>query len=73
MKRKPAGKKYNDDFEKTIVDLYHSGSSIKELSSEYGVSDVKRVSRYLERKPSVKTGSRNLSMFVSKLLTQIHY
>jgi len=37
MERKPAGKKYNDDFKKTIVDLYHSGSSVKELSGEYGV------------------------------------
>ena len=40
MGRKPAGKKYNDDFKKTIVDLYHSGSPDKELSSEYGVSEV---------------------------------
>ncbi|UAT29134.1 IS3 family transposase [Bacillus badius] len=40
MERKPAGKKYNDDFKKTIVDLYHSGSSVKELSGEYGVSEV---------------------------------
>lgn len=40
MERKPAGKKYNDDFKKTIVDLYHSGSPVKELSSEYGVSEV---------------------------------
>lgn len=36
MKRK----KYNDDFKKTIVDLYHSGSSVKDLCSEYGVSEV---------------------------------
>ncbi|WP_124050840.1 IS3 family transposase [Priestia endophytica] len=40
MKRKPTGKKYNDDFKKTIVDLYQAGNSVKELSSEYGVSEV---------------------------------
>ncbi|WP_099098610.1 transposase [Pseudobacillus badius] len=40
MERKPAGKKYNDDFKKTIVDLYHSGSSVKELDSEYDASEV---------------------------------
>ncbi|MFT9488472.1 MAG: transposase, partial [Tepidibacillus sp.] len=34
MKRK----KFNDDFKKTIVDLYHSGTSVKDLCSEYGVS-----------------------------------
>jgi transposase len=36
MKRK----KYNDDFKKTVVDLYHSGSKVKDLSSEYGISEV---------------------------------
>jgi transposase len=40
LKRKPTGKKYNDDFKKTIVDLYHAGNSVKALSSEYGVSEV---------------------------------
>ncbi|WP_108745578.1 IS3 family transposase [Priestia filamentosa] len=40
MERKRAGKKYNNDFKKTIVDLYHAGNSVKELSSEYGVSEV---------------------------------
>lgn len=34
-------KKFNDDFKQMVVDLYHSGnSSVKDLSSEYGVSDV---------------------------------
>lgn len=40
MERKPAGKKYNDDIKKTIVDLHHSGIPVKELSSEYCVSEV---------------------------------
>lgn len=40
LRCKPAGKKYNDDFKKTIVNLCHSGSSAKELSSKYGVSEV---------------------------------
>ncbi|MEH6867181.1 hypothetical protein CN270_05775 [Priestia megaterium] len=39
VKRKHADKKYNDEFKKTIVDLYHAGNSVKELSSEYGVSE----------------------------------
>ena len=33
-------KRYNDDFKMTMVDLYHSGSSVKDLSSEYGVSEA---------------------------------
>ncbi|MBU8589433.1 transposase [Priestia megaterium] len=40
MERKRAGKTYNDEFKKTIVDLYHTGNLVKDLSSEYGVSEV---------------------------------
>lgn len=40
MKHKSNGNRYNDDFRKMIVDLYHNGQSVKDLSSEYGVSEV---------------------------------
>ncbi|MFE7084056.1 hypothetical protein [Priestia megaterium] len=40
MEHKRAGKTYNDEFKKTIVDLYHGGNSVKDLSNEYGVSEV---------------------------------
>lgn len=40
MSKRKNGKRYNDDFKKTIVDLYHSGSSVQDLSSEYGISNV---------------------------------
>lgn len=40
MEQKNTDKKFNEDFKKTVVDLYHSGSSVKNLSSEYGVSEV---------------------------------
>lgn len=40
MERKNTGKKYNDEFKKTVVDLYHSGTSVEELSNEYDVSDM---------------------------------
>lgn len=40
MSRKNNGKRYSDDFKSMVVDLYHSGNSVKDLSSEYGVSDV---------------------------------
>jgi transposase len=32
-------KTYNEDFKKMVVDLYHSGSSVKQLCDEYGVSE----------------------------------
>ena len=34
------GKKFNEDFKKMVVDLYNTGSSVKKLSREYGVSEV---------------------------------
>ncbi|MEN0647934.1 transposase [Caldifermentibacillus hisashii] len=40
MKHKNNGKRYNEDFRKMIVDLYDSGQSVRNLSSEYGVSEV---------------------------------
>ncbi len=33
-------KKFNEEFKKMVVELYRSGQSVKQLSSEYGVSEV---------------------------------
>ncbi|MGI2733514.1 IS3-like element ISBce13 family transposase [Bacillus cytotoxicus] len=35
-----ANKNFNEEFKKMVVELYHSDQSVKELSSEYGVSEV---------------------------------
>ena len=40
MKQKKNGKRYNNDFRKMVVELYHFGQSVRDLSSEYGVSEV---------------------------------
>ena len=40
MKQGKSQKTYNDDFKKTVVELYHTGSSVSSLSNEYGVSEV---------------------------------
>jgi len=40
MANQKNGKRYNDDFRKMVVDLYRSGQSVRELSGEYGVSEV---------------------------------
>ena len=34
-------KKYNSEFKSMIVELYKTGRFVKDLSREYGVSDVK--------------------------------
>ena len=33
-------KKYNQEFKQTVVELYRAGTSVNQLSSEYGVSEV---------------------------------
>ncbi len=38
LKMSKNGNRYNEEFKKTIVDLYNSGSSVANLSEEYGVS-----------------------------------
>lgn len=43
------GIKFNEDFKKMVVDLYGTGRKVKDLSSEYGVSEVtiyKWIKRY---------------------------
>lgn len=40
MKHKYNGNRFNDDFRKMVVELYNSGQSVKDLSGEYGVSEV---------------------------------
>jgi len=34
------GNCYNDDFRQRMVDLYHSDQAVKDLRSDYGVSEV---------------------------------
>lgn len=38
--KKHTNRKFNEDFKKMVVDLYKSGQPVKELSSEYGVSEI---------------------------------
>lgn len=33
-------KRYNQEFKQTVIELYRSGTSVSQLSSEYGVSEV---------------------------------
>jgi len=40
LKHRKNSNRYNDDFRKMVVDLYHSGQKVKDLSSEYGDSEV---------------------------------
>lgn len=40
MDQKKNKRTYNEEFKKTVVELYHTGSSVRTLSSEYGVSEV---------------------------------
>lgn len=44
MSTRNNNKRYNNDFKKMIVNLYHSGGSVKDLSGEYGVSSITSIS-----------------------------
>jgi transposase len=61
MSTKNNGKRYNDDFKKMIVDLYHSGSSVKDLSSEYGVSNVTIYNWIKDLTPIEGTGDKEIT------------
>ena len=61
MSTKNNGKRYNDDFKKMIVDLYHSGSSVKDLSSEYGVSEVTVYKWIKDLTPIEGTGDKEIT------------
>jgi len=61
MSTKNNGKRYNDDFKKMIVDLYHSGSSVKDLSSEYGVSNVTIYKWIKDLTPIEGTGDQEIT------------
>ncbi|OWZ82637.1 IS3 family transposase [Natranaerobius trueperi] len=49
------GKNYSDDFKKTVVDLYHSGTSVKDLSSEYGVTEV-TIYKWIKQLTPIQSG-----------------
>jgi len=40
MEHKCAGKKYNGEYKKKIMDLYYAGNWVEELSSRYDISEV---------------------------------
>src|SRR5690625_4966326 len=40
MKNRNNSNRYNDDFRRMIVELYNSGETVKDLSSEYGIPDA---------------------------------
>lgn len=45
---------------KTVVDLYHSGTSVKELSNEYGVSEV-TIYKWIKDFTPIGTGEESLT------------
>ncbi|MDQ0162542.1 transposase [Bacillus alveayuensis] len=66
------GKKFNDDFKKMVVDLYHSGHLVKDLSSEYSVSEVTIYNWIKKYSPiSLEDGSRVTPDDLAQLKKQI--
>ena len=38
--KKKANNRYNQEFKESVVELYQAGQSVRDLSSEYGISDI---------------------------------
>ena len=50
------GKQYDEDFKKTIVDLYESGKTIADLSREYGV-DHTNIRNWINKYQKITTST----------------
>nr|BAA01401.1 hypothetical transposase [Geobacillus stearothermophilus] len=66
------GIKFNEDFKKMVVDLYGTGRKVKDLSSEYGVSEV-TIYKWIKRYSPVKLedGTSVAADDITKLQKQI--
>lgn len=64
--------KFNEDFKKMVVDLYGTGRKVKDLSSEYGVSEV-TIYKWIKRYSPVKLedGTSVTADDIAKLQKQI--
>lgn len=56
MSEKRSIKKYDESFKKTIVDLYQNGKSVRELSREYGTSEV-NIRKWIKRFSPIVTST----------------
>ena len=48
------GKRYDEDFKRTLVDLYHNGKTQVSLVKEYGVSQT-ALSKWIKQYSTVET------------------
>ncbi len=49
-----SGKRYDDDFKRTLVDLYHNGKTQASLIKEYGVSQT-ALTKWIKQYSTVET------------------
>ena len=52
-------KKYDEEFKKTLVDLYENGKKVSELSSEYGLKDTKLIYSWIRKYGKIQTKTGN--------------
>ena len=53
-------KVYDETFKKTIVDLYHSGKGVTELSREYGVPKT-NIHKWINRYSPIETSTGEIT------------
>lgn len=52
MEKKKA--KYEEEFKKTIVELYEKGKSTEELAREYGIPNTRTIYHWIEKYSKIK-------------------
>lgn len=53
-------KVYEESFKKTIVDLYHSGKRVSELSREYGIPQT-NIHKWIKRYSPIETSTGEIT------------
>ena len=73
MSREKHGKRYTEEFKQQLVDLYHAGTSVLELSREYGPSTVTIYKWINDRKVIEMPGGDNMTAKeLERLQKEIH-
>lgn len=50
-------RKYDEEFKKTVVELYENGKSVKDLAGEYGLNDRKLIYSWIKKYGKIQTSS----------------
>ena len=65
-------KRYSQEFKDTLLDFYHSGQSVTQLSKEYGVTPA-TIYKWIDLYSKSNESSVSKAHFLSKYLTLVQF